>query len=103
MSSIACSDAVQEIEQNQIAYVLLYKERNTGPGIPVNSIVSIFVIPRSASSVPANPQASPNQIGVDARFPDKVCYPQLLAAVKQENKHLSKSEQIEVDWYYTVT
>lgn len=100
-SSIMCDDAIQKIEHHQITYVLIYRQKDGGPAIPANAVISIEVLPRG---IPYQGDPAQNVqselLNIYTTYPDHICYPQMLAAVKQVNKHLSKREQVKIGWYY---
>ncbi len=101
-SGMICNDAVQRIMQNQIAFVLIYRQKDAGPANPpVNSVIDIEVLPRG---IPF--QGDPSQsaqlslLSIYTFYPDSTCYPRLLAEVKKINKTLPKSNQVQVGWDY---
>jgi len=96
-----CDDAIQKIEHNQIAYVLIYRQKDGGPAIPANAVISIEVLPRGIpyQGDPAQSVQS-DLLNIYTTYPDHVCYPQMLATVKQVNEHLPKNERVKVGWYY---
>lgn len=98
---MTCNEAVQKIAQNQFTYILIYREKQGGPAIPANAIMGIMLLPRGVPYQGDPAQTAINSLlQVFGTFPDHDCYPQILTAVKQVNKHLSKSEQVKVGWYY---
>lgn len=99
--SIMCNDAIQKIEHDQIAYVLIYRQKDGGPAIPANAIISLEVLPRGIpyQGDPAQSVQS-DLLNIYTTYPDHVCYPQMLVAVKQVNKHLPNNKQVKVGWYY---
>lgn len=100
LPQIYCNEAVQKIERNQIAYVLIYRQKDGGTAIPANAVINIKVLPRGIS-YQGDPAQSVqfNLLAIDTPYPDQTCYLQTLTAVQQVNKHLSKREQVKVGWY----
>lgn len=102
--TIPCDEAVQRIEQHKIAYVLIYRNKPGDPVDPANAVTGIEVLPQGIPYQGDPAQSVQNfLIGIDVTYPDSYCYPQVLAAVKQVNQHLSKSEQVKVGWHYDPT
>jgi hypothetical protein len=97
--SYVCDQAVQKIEQNQIAYLIVYREKDGGPAIPKNAVTGIEVLPRGVS-YQGDPAQSDSLISIYTTYPDHACLPQMLAAVKQTNKTLPKSQQIKIEYTY---
>lgn len=99
-----CDQAVQKIEENQIAYILIYREKDGGPAIPKNAIISIEVLPRGIpyQGDPAQ-SVQTSLLQIYGNYPFNTCYSPVLKAVKQVNKHLAKNEQVKVGWYYDLS
>ena len=102
--TVTCDEAVQRILHNDIGLVQIYRQKEPIHGVP-NSVVSISIYPRSAhTNNPAEPYDPWQQVSVyPLDYPDHDCYPRLVTAVKQVNKHLSKDQQVELQWPYTVS
>ncbi len=99
--TIPCDQAVQKIEQHQIVYILIYRNKDGGPAIPANAVTGIEVLPQGIPYQGDPAQSVQNSLlGIDVTYPDSYCYPQILAAVKQVNQHLPQSEQVKVGWHY---
>jgi len=78
-----CDQAVQQIEQNQIAYILIYRQKDGGPAIPANAVISIEVLPRGIPYKGEPAQSVQSEfLDIYTTYPDHVCYPQVLATVK---------------------
>ncbi len=104
LPGMSCSDAVQKIEQHQISYVLIYRNKDGGPAVAANAITGIEVLPQGIPYQGDPAQTVENSFtNIDISYPDSYCYPQVLAAVKQVNQHLSKSEQVKVGWHYDLS
>lgn len=90
---------MQKIEQNQFAYLIVYREKDGGPAIPKNAVIGIEVLPRGIS-YQGDPAQSNSLLNIYTTYPDHICLPQMLAAAKQTNKSLSKNEQIKIENTY---
>lgn len=103
-SGMSCDEAVQKIEQHQISYVLIYRNKDGGPAITANAVIGIEVLPQGIP-YQGDPAISVENsfLNIDISYPDSYCYPQILAAVKQVNKHLTQSEQVKVAWHYNLS
>lgn len=91
-----CPSAIQLIEQNQLGGVKIYKElSNQGTDIIVMIGLRLRKSPQGYTGVPDNE--------VDVLLPSKLyanCSSQVLDAVNQVNKGLSKDKQVQVDESY---
>jgi len=104
MPGLYCDQAVQKIEQNQIAYILIYREKDGGPAIPKNAVMGIEILPRGIPYQGDPAQSVQNSLlQIYGNYPFNTCYSPVLAAVKQANKHLSGKEQVKVGWYYDLS
>ncbi|HLG65313.1 MAG TPA: hypothetical protein VKY19_25500 [Ktedonosporobacter sp.] len=105
-ATATCDEAVQRIQHNEIGLVQIYRQKTPIAYVPnsANSVVDIIIYPRSAHTdnpaEPYNPFLQVNVYPID--YPDKVCYPRLIDAVKQINAHLAKDQQVQLDMLFTV-
>lgn len=103
--TLSCDEAIQKIEQHQIAFVAIHRNKVGNPAVRANAVTGIEVLPRG---IPYQGDPEQSDLGfnsflaISGRFPDTSCYPQVLATVQQVNKHLPKGEQVKVGWYYDV-
>jgi len=99
--NITCDDAINKVEHNQIAYVIIYREKVGGPAIPANAVLLIEVLPRGIPYQGDPVQSVQLQLlAIDTLYPDHICWSPLLAAVKHINKTLPKSEQVKIGWHW---
>ena len=99
--SIACDDAIHKIEQNQIAYVIIYREKDGGPAIPAKAVLLIEVLPRGIPYQGDPTQSVQTQLlAIDTPYPDHICLSPMLVVVKHINKTLPQSEQVKVGWHW---
>ena len=100
LPSATCREAVQQIQQNKIGGIELYRQKENTHMVPANSVTNILMYPRSALLADGtyNPFL---EIGIDlSTYPDHDCNPQILKAVKQVNAHLPKDQQVKISWLY---
>ncbi|HEU5230430.1 MAG TPA: hypothetical protein VFU49_21600 [Ktedonobacteraceae bacterium] len=106
-ATATCDEAVQRIQRNEIGLVQIYRHKAPIYHVPnsANSVVDIIIYPRSARTnnptEPYDPFLQVNVYPID--YPDLICYPRLVDAVKQINAHLSKDQQVQLDWLFTVS
>jgi hypothetical protein len=97
-----CDQAMQQIQQNQIGLIVLYKQKEGNRYVPTNSITGIELFLRASRLADGTyPPLSAIDI-YPLMNPDWTCHPQVLKATQQINAHLSKDQKIVLSWIYSM-